>query len=123
MQSNLRGAEVSEEKQYAESDLMAMDFAGEHYCRHISAMTREELHSKSDIAAELGWRDMQIAELKAQCDALAGPITGHLEKLAGVMLNRTLDSGSKQAVAYADCADMVAKFATQLRAAGYEVKE
>ncbi|MBZ6396585.1 MULTISPECIES: hypothetical protein [Pantoea] len=39
-----------------------------------------------------------------------------LEKLAGAMLNRTLDSGSKQTLAYAECADMVAKFANQLRA-------
>lgn len=62
---------MSEEKQYAERDLMAMDIAGNHYCRHVDHMTREKLHSKSDIAAELGWRDMQIAELKAQRDALA----------------------------------------------------
>lgn len=62
---------MSEEKQYAERDLMGMDVAGNHYCRHISAMTREQLHSKSDIAAELGWRDLQIAELKAHRDALA----------------------------------------------------
>lgn len=40
---------------------------------------------------------------------------GQLEELAGAMLNRTLDSGSKQALAYAECADMVAKFAAQLR--------
>lgn len=62
---------MSEEKQYAERDLIAMDVAGNHYCRHVSAMTREHLHSKSDIAAELGWRDWQIAELKEQRDALA----------------------------------------------------
>lgn len=62
---------MSEEKQYAERDLMAMDIAGNHYCRHVDHMTREQLHGKSDIAAELGWRDMQIAELKAQRDALA----------------------------------------------------
>lgn len=62
---------MSEVKQYAQRDLMGMDSAGNHYCRHVSAMTREQLHSKSDIAAELGWRDMQIAELKAQSDALA----------------------------------------------------
>nr|DAL17981.1 MAG TPA_asm: hypothetical protein [Caudoviricetes sp.] len=43
-------------------------------------------------------------------------VAEELGKLAGAMLNRTLDSGSKQAVAYADCADMVAKFAAQLRA-------
>jgi hypothetical protein len=62
---------MSEVKQYAQRDLMGMDYAGNHYCRHVSAMTSEQLHSKSDIAAELGWRDMQIAELKAQSDALA----------------------------------------------------
>lgn len=62
---------MSEEKQYAERDLMAMDIAGNHYCRHVDHMTREQLHSKSDIAAELGWRDMQIAALKAERDALA----------------------------------------------------
>lgn len=39
-----------------------------------------------------------------------------LDSLAGAMLNRTLDSGSKQAVAYSDCADMLAKHAAQLRA-------
>lgn len=44
---------MSEVKQYAERDAMELDKAGNHYCRHISAMTREELHSKSDIAAEL----------------------------------------------------------------------
>lgn len=62
---------MSEVKQYAERDLMAMDIAGNHYCRHVDHMTREKLHSKSDIAAELGWRDMQIAKLTAEREALA----------------------------------------------------
>lgn len=65
---------MSEVKQYAERDLMAMDIAGNHYCRHVDHMTREKLHSKSDIAAELGWRDMQIAKLTAQRDALAADL-------------------------------------------------
>lgn len=60
---------MSEAKQYAERDLMEMDYAGNHYCRHVSAMTREGLHSKSDIAAELGWRDMKIAALQQKMDA------------------------------------------------------
>lgn len=47
-------------------------------------------------------------------------VAEELGKLAGAMLNRTLDTGSKQAVAYADCADMVAKFAATLRAKGGE---
>lgn len=34
---------------------------------------------------------------------------------AGAMLSRILDSGSKQAAAYAEFADMVAKFAKQIR--------
>lgn len=59
------------EKIYAERDIIGMDSKGGHYCRHISAMTREGLHSKSDIAAELGFRDMVIAELEAKCAALA----------------------------------------------------
>ncbi len=58
-------------KIYAERDAMEMDKAGNHYCRHISAMTAEGLHSKSDIAAELGWRDLQIAQLQEQVRALA----------------------------------------------------
>lgn len=58
-------------KFYGERDLMALDMAGGYYCRHVSAMTSEELHSKSDIAAELGWRDMQITELQRKVESLA----------------------------------------------------
>ena len=53
-------------KQYAERDHMALDEAGNYYCRHVSAMTAEGLHAKSDIAAELAWRDMEIARLKRE---------------------------------------------------------
>ena len=45
---------------------MDLDISGNHYSRHISAMTREGLHSKSDIAAELAWLDARIAELEAR---------------------------------------------------------
>lgn len=34
-----------------------------HYDRHVLAMTRENLDSKSDIALELGWRDWKIEQL------------------------------------------------------------
>lgn len=33
------------------------------YSRHVQAMTREDLHSKSDIAKELAYRDMRLARL------------------------------------------------------------
>lgn len=51
--------------EYAERDAQALDRAGGHYCRHLNAMTAEKLDSKSDIAAELAWRDMCVADLTA----------------------------------------------------------
>lgn len=44
----------------------SLDRLGDYYFKHLSAMTGEDLHSKSAIAAELGWRDFQIDTLKAQ---------------------------------------------------------
>jgi hypothetical protein len=43
---------------------------GRHYMMHIDRMTVEELYSKSDIAAQLAWRDKQIEELRAEIDEL-----------------------------------------------------
>lgn len=48
---------------YAERDIEALDEFGGFYSQHIRAMTSESLHSKSAIAAELGYRDMLINEL------------------------------------------------------------
>jgi predicted ATP-grasp superfamily ATP-dependent carboligase len=50
-------------KHYAKRRPWELDEAGGYYCRHVAAMTEEGLHSKADIAAELGWRDMQIDRL------------------------------------------------------------
>jgi len=36
---------------------------GEHYMRHVSAMTSESLHSKADIARQLAARDEMLALL------------------------------------------------------------
>lgn len=58
-------------RQYDERDAMQLDINGKHYSRHVVAMTAERLHSKSDIAAELGWRDMQIAVLNERLQGLA----------------------------------------------------
>ena len=35
---------------------------GQHYTNHISAMTSENLHDKSDIAAELSFTGIRIIE-------------------------------------------------------------
>lgn len=50
-------------KFYAERDVVAL---GEHYASHVEAMTREGLHEKSEIAAELAFRDSIIEQLSAQ---------------------------------------------------------
>jgi chromosome segregation ATPase len=49
--------------QYAERDIEQLD---NYYMVHIDAMTVESLRSKSDIAAELAFRDECIAELKKE---------------------------------------------------------
>jgi hypothetical protein len=48
---------------YAKRDIEGDDLRP-HYMRHIDAMTREALHYKSAIAAELAYRDMQIGHLR-----------------------------------------------------------
>jgi hypothetical protein len=44
-------------RQYERRDIEAL---GEDYMRHLSAMTAERLHEKSDIAAELAFRDVEL---------------------------------------------------------------
>jgi len=53
-------------KLYTERDIIEQ---GDYYSRHTSAMTGEDLHSKSDIAAELAHRDIEIDKLKARVAA------------------------------------------------------
>ncbi len=51
---------------YRAPDAWELDQAGGYYSRHVMAMTSEGLHSKGDIAAELGYRDMCIDQLEAE---------------------------------------------------------
>lgn len=53
------------QKLYAERDAIAL---GQLYVDHVCAMTSEELHEKSDIAAELAWRDARIQALQEDRD-------------------------------------------------------
>lgn len=41
-----------------------------HFIKHMSAMTREGLHNKSDIACELAYRDKEIERLQAELTRL-----------------------------------------------------
>ncbi|HBN5005067.1 TPA: hypothetical protein L2Z78_004710 [Escherichia coli] len=61
----------STDNQYAvgQRDIEQLDEGG-YYTRHIYAMTHEGLYSKSDIAAELAHRDLQIDLLKIEVQNL-----------------------------------------------------
>ena len=54
-------------KHYAQRDAYELDcengIEGSYYSEHVSAMTSEGLHGKSDIAAELAVRDTHIEML------------------------------------------------------------
>jgi len=54
-------------KQYKQRCAYSLDCENEfdknYYFTHVNAMTAESLHSKSDIAAELAVRDVQIDSL------------------------------------------------------------
>jgi len=57
--------------EYAERNPIAL---GDYYTRHVLAMTREGLHSKSQIAEELAFRDMEIDYFKKRLFAERDPI-------------------------------------------------
>lgn len=59
---------IMSENLYAERDIIQLDRDGNYYCQHVDRMTAEKLHSKSDIAAELGHRDQRIADLSKKLD-------------------------------------------------------
>lgn len=58
-------------KQYADRDIEALDKTGNFYMCHILAMTDERLHDKSDIAAELAYRDMLISAFIKEAKSIA----------------------------------------------------
>jgi hypothetical protein len=52
-------------KMYSKRDILKQ---GVFYTRHISAMKKDGLHGKSDIASELAHRDIKIEQLQARAD-------------------------------------------------------
>lgn len=56
------GFPVTPPRLYAPRDPVTLE---PHYSAHVAAMTSEGLHAKSLIAAELAWRDQEIARLQA----------------------------------------------------------
>jgi len=73
-------------KCYANRDPMELDRKGGYYARHVEHLTSEKLHWKSDIAAELGHRDMQIDLLRKALAGLIGVETkADLEQMEAAM--------------------------------------
>tara|TARA_R110000851_G_scaffold33896_1_gene90355 strand:- start:2719 stop:3234 length:516 start_codon:yes stop_codon:yes gene_type:complete len=110
--------------QYAERDIMGLDKKGGHYSRHLSAMTSEGLHDKSDIAAELAYRDARIAQLEADCaahkaaeevqialrekaDEREAALAAHVESLHEALEQALIHWGpyctEEEGIAYAEC--------------------
>ena len=54
---------------------------GDAYYKHTDRMSREGLHSKSDIAGELAWRDMQITTLRERVRVLEADNLNHTDVL------------------------------------------
>lgn len=70
---------------YTKRDPMKLDEQGDFYIKHVSAMTSEKLHSKSDIACELAYRDYVISQLSKALDTISsgfGSTKAELEKYA-----------------------------------------
>lgn len=51
-------------KLYSKRDTLKLS----NFTKHMEAMTKESLYSKSDIAAELAYRDEEIVKLKKKLE-------------------------------------------------------
>lgn len=91
-------------KQYAQRDIEEQ----KHYMRHLDAMTRENLHSKSAIAAELAHRDEIIDNL-----AISGP--GVKDHKGGVVIQ--FKKRSEQLESIADSINLLMNYTEGLNAA------
>ena len=82
---------MSKEKLYAERDICELDAAGGFYFKHVLAMTAEQLHSKSDIAAELAHRDLRIQQLEAVLNSTRDYLAKHAVGFYGTALANVID--------------------------------
>ena len=77
-------------KLYPEQDHPAL---GDWYVKHVQAMTQEGLHAKSDIAAQLAWRDRLIEDLQGQVKKLFATGLAYCDKIEALqMLTKELAS-------------------------------
>lgn len=107
-------SEDAEVRRYAARELKAL---GHRYTAHMQAMTAENVHSKSDIAAELAWRDWVIEcerhardTLRAENERAFRDIASLREKLAAkeAEIHHAYQAGWCVAAAWADRDDLKA---------------
>lgn len=91
---------MESKKQYADRDRQAQ---GSYYVTHVGAMTAEGLHSKSSIAAELAYRDIEIARLHAENTALQSGYDAARLEIASLQAEVAKYRESMTAGAYAGC--------------------
>lgn len=90
---------MSEQNLYAERDTESL---GYFYVDHVMAMTREKLHAKSAIAAELAHRDKMIKTLENALDdsgKTVADLSSTLVQIAGAVGCSGLDSKLPELVA------------------------
>lgn len=61
---------------YPEQDPMDLDEKGTYCFRHVMRMTKEKLHSKAEIAQQLGARDLEIDFLREQVEKMREALVG-----------------------------------------------
>jgi len=91
----------TEAQHYPNRDAEAL---GQDYINHISAMTTEGLRSKSSIAIQLAWRDVEIRRLEA----------ANAELLAALKMNAQALSW----LAFGECRGFTDNLPTALEATG-----
>jgi hypothetical protein len=92
---------------YQERDIEEL---GEYYSRHMVAMTKEGLHSKSAIAAELAHRDREIESLLVENERLKLKFVELTEKI--VAAEKREEAQKRQAHSnYSDYRDAMAEIA------------
>ena len=67
-------------KIYRQRDIKRLEEKGNYYSRHVCALDEQYLFGKSEIAAELAWRDCCYDELKEFTDKVCRLLTEHENK-------------------------------------------
>lgn len=91
---------MTDTKQYAKRN---PESQGEHYIKHLLAMTEEGLHQKTAIAAELAHRDILINYLKEELKRSNKQIYKMMYALGSALDGQQHHEVHEMGLTYADC--------------------